>query len=532
MFASLTRRALVVLTAAMVALAGLVAPSHAAVGATTTFSLPAGATPFGVVLGPDGNLWVAGGASNTITKLGPDGTATNYPVPTSASNPRFITVGSDGNLWFTEQAGNKVGRITPAGTITEFPVPTAAAEPFAITPGPDGNLWFTELAGNKIGRITTAGVVTEFPVPTAAAGPYGIVAGPAGSTSMYFTESTGDKIGVITTAGAITETPLTKGASPRGIAVIGSAIWFAEFGTNKLAQLQGATVLEISLAANTQPMWLTQGPGPSIWLSMFGLGQVALLTASGSLQATYSLASGSQPVGLAQGADGNIWVAQSANGQVARVLSGQVPDSLAAPVLTPTTAAVNTTLSASTGTWGYQPTSYAYQWQRCTAATSGCTAISGATASTYAATAADSGQFLSVTVTATNLNGSSPAITSSAVKVGAATPVTPVTPVTPTAPVAVTLTVDAPAKTKRAKAKSYTAVVTPATANGTVVFTFKRGSLKKVLAAVPVANGSATVTWKPTRKWPTGVTKVKAAFVPTDAAAFTKAKGSDTVRVR
>lgn len=44
--------------------------------------------------------------------------------------------------------------LPPAGRITEFPLPTSASEPFGITVGPDGNLWFTEEVGNSIGRIT------------------------------------------------------------------------------------------------------------------------------------------------------------------------------------------------------------------------------------------------------------------------------------------------------------------------------------------------------------------------------------------
>ena len=133
------RRILIALVTSAIALAGLTGPAQAAVGAANAYPLSAGATPFGVVLGPDNNIWVATGAANTIAKVTADGTVTSYPVPTANANPRFITVGSDGNLWFTQQSGNKIGRITTAGVITEFPVPTAASEPFGISPGPDNS---------------------------------------------------------------------------------------------------------------------------------------------------------------------------------------------------------------------------------------------------------------------------------------------------------------------------------------------------------------------------------------------------------
>ena len=45
----------------------------------------------------------------------PAGVVTEFPIPTPSSTPYGIVVGPDGNLWFTEgaPAANKVGRITP-----------------------------------------------------------------------------------------------------------------------------------------------------------------------------------------------------------------------------------------------------------------------------------------------------------------------------------------------------------------------------------------------------------------------------------
>ena len=81
------------------------------------------------------------------------GTITEFPVPTSSSNPEGITKGPDGNLWFTEYNANRIGRITPSGSFTDYPIPTSGSQPLGITAGPDGNLWFTEDNTNKIGRI-------------------------------------------------------------------------------------------------------------------------------------------------------------------------------------------------------------------------------------------------------------------------------------------------------------------------------------------------------------------------------------------
>ncbi|HEY6539886.1 MAG TPA: protein kinase [Ktedonobacteraceae bacterium] len=196
-------------------------------GVITEFSLPtAKSGPADITAGPDGNLWFTEGSlfsnghaesgGNKIGRISPNGIVTEFPIPTSVSEPQGITTGPDGNLWFTELYGNKIGRISPGGTITEFPHPEANSSPIGITAGPDGNLWFTEAGGNKIGRISPGGAITEFPLPTASSGPGEITAGPDGN--LWFTEEFADKIGRISPSGTITEFPLpTASSNPWGI---------------------------------------------------------------------------------------------------------------------------------------------------------------------------------------------------------------------------------------------------------------------------------------------------------------------------
>jgi hypothetical protein len=76
------------------------------------------------------------------------------------------------------------------------------------------------------------------------------------------------------------------------------------------------------------------------------------------------------------------------------------------------TAQQGSTLTASNGTWSNGPTGFAYSWERCASGT--CTAISGATASTYALTSADVGDTIKVAVTASNTGGTSSPATSAA----------------------------------------------------------------------------------------------------------------------
>ncbi len=73
-------------------------------------------------------------------------------------------------------------------------------------------------------------------------------------------------------------------------------------------------------------------------------------------------------------------------------------------------AAQGSTLAATTGTWSGSPTSYAYQWLRCSSTGANCGAVSGATGSSYLLGSADVGYVLCVKVTAANSGGSNSAM--------------------------------------------------------------------------------------------------------------------------
>ena len=115
----------------------------------------------GLVNGGDGNLWFIDENKNQVFKFSPlaGKVLGTFSIP-SASNQNgddVATLGPDGNVWFTR--GTSIDRITPDGTITEFHIPSGA-QPAAIVTGGDGNLWFSEPAASKIGQLVVSSITS------------------------------------------------------------------------------------------------------------------------------------------------------------------------------------------------------------------------------------------------------------------------------------------------------------------------------------------------------------------------------------
>jgi len=116
-------------------------------------------------------------------------------------------------------------------------------------------------------------------------------------------------------------------------------------------------------------------------------------------------------------------------------VAASIATNTSAPTISGTTA-VNSTLTANKGSWaGYPAPTYTYQWLRCSASgaaadalPSGCTAISGATSSTYKLTTTDYGKHLRLKVVGTNSLGSDTKYSAATAKIAGSDPVNTVAP--------------------------------------------------------------------------------------------------------
>jgi streptogramin lyase len=294
----------------------------AAGAAISEFPVPtSGSDPVGIAAGPDGALWFTEQVENKIGRITTAGSISEFPIATPSGDPGEIAAGPDGALWFTESSF-KIGRITTSGSISEFPIPTVGGQPFGVTAGPDGAMWFTELNVSKIGRITTSGSITEFPTPTPNSGPTGIVTGPDGA--LWFTEQVGNKIGRITTSGSISEFPIpTGGSDPVGIGVgPDGALWFTETLGNSIGRITSAgSISEFPIPTGaSNPLGIAVGPDGALWFTEAVGNKIGRITTAGSISEFPIPTPNSDPAfQIAAGPDGAMWFPEGIGNKIGRI---------------------------------------------------------------------------------------------------------------------------------------------------------------------------------------------------------------------
>lgn len=292
----------------------------------------AGASPLGITLGPDSNVWFIERFTNCtncgggfISHTNSDGSLTEVPLVRRPPSANWIATGPDGNLWVTHPGRKEIWRVNAAGSVTgQFPLNNPKPVPGHIIAGPDGNLWFTEITGNAIGRITTDGTITDYPLapfPPFGRVPFAITAGPDGN--LWFTEANANKVGRITPGGAITEFGIGALRNPKGIAAgPDGALWFVASGSNQIGRISTDGVLTGTFDVPTQRSGLeeiTAGPDHALWFTERVGNKIGRITVDGTIGEDPVPTANSGPIGITAGADGNIWFTEQQSRKIGRL---------------------------------------------------------------------------------------------------------------------------------------------------------------------------------------------------------------------
>jgi len=126
-------------------------------GKVELIDLGSRSAPHGVILGPDGTVWLTDSGQNAIVRVEPKAKrVTRFALP-GTDNANLNTAAFDraGILWFTGQSGI-YGRLDPAsGAMKLFDAPRGVG-PYGIQTAPDGAVYYASLAGSYLGRIDPA----------------------------------------------------------------------------------------------------------------------------------------------------------------------------------------------------------------------------------------------------------------------------------------------------------------------------------------------------------------------------------------
>jgi virginiamycin B lyase len=110
------------------------------------------ANPYGIVMGPKGDLWVALLRVGLIARVDPNTLeVTRFKEGDEKSRSRRLEVTSDGMVWYGDEARGMFGRINPAtGEVKEWPMPGGPeSRPYAVTKDDRGRIWISETGAEK-----------------------------------------------------------------------------------------------------------------------------------------------------------------------------------------------------------------------------------------------------------------------------------------------------------------------------------------------------------------------------------------------
>jgi virginiamycin B lyase len=140
-------------------------------GVVTQFPVPAPGCASvlngNIAYGSDGNIWFGDDCQRTIDRVTPDGNITSFSLAGSSS--WGLVSGPDGNLWWID-ANGYIGVMSTSGAILKFEKISDPNLPYAIADGPDRKIYVILYGcgggANSIAQVTTSGKITTYPAPS------------------------------------------------------------------------------------------------------------------------------------------------------------------------------------------------------------------------------------------------------------------------------------------------------------------------------------------------------------------------------
>jgi virginiamycin B lyase len=238
--------------------------------------------PHGVVVAPDGSVWVTDGGQNAILRVDPATHAIRrFPLPDAAPNANLNTPTLDrrGRVWFTGQSGY-YGRVDPASGKVEVWRAPRGVGPYGITTTPSGDIYYASLAGNHIARIDVeTGAATVIEPPTRDQG-----------ARRVWSDSKGN-------------------------------VWVSYWNTGQVGRYdpRSKTWREWKLPGRAQAYAVWVDPDDRVWLSDWTANAIVRFDPASGTFATYPSDRPRANVRELQGRAGETWAAESGNDRLVRI---------------------------------------------------------------------------------------------------------------------------------------------------------------------------------------------------------------------
>ena len=240
--------------------------TSAVIGSPIT--LPAGSTPAGVAVSPDGSkVYLTNEISGTVSVIA---TATNTVVGspiTVGPQPVGVAVSPDGStVYVANEGANFVSVITTAtNAVTAI---TVGARPTGVAVAPNGTVYVANFMDNTVSVISNGAVIKT--ITGLGNDPAGVAVSPDGNT-VYVTNHFDGTVSVIQTSdNTVVGSAIAVGPSPQAVAVTpdGSKVYVVNnnsggAGTVSVIQTSNNTVIGTPIAVGTNAFSVAVTPDSS-----------------------------------------------------------------------------------------------------------------------------------------------------------------------------------------------------------------------------------------------------------------------------
>ena len=254
-----------------------------ATGRSTEIALGEGSAPHGIIVGPDGAVWITDGGRNAIVRVDPRTQAIRqWPLPASAPDANLNTPTFDrrGRVWFTGQSGY-YGRLDPvSGKVDVWRAPGGAG-PYGMTTTPTGDVYYASLAGNHIARIDKAsGAAAVIAPPTKGQGARRVWSDSKGH--IWVSEWHAGQLGLYDPKANSWREWKLPGARPRAYGVYvddRDIVWVSDWGANAILSFDPASETFRSYPSSEAAANVRQilGRPGEVWLPESGLDRLMLI---------------------------------------------------------------------------------------------------------------------------------------------------------------------------------------------------------------------------------------------------------------